>query len=1081
MNDWSDMNLTRYILQIERLILPLTARPCADADYHEIRRLMQNAICLSIGQKPNSARSLPDDIEAATHYGERARDVAILLVRCLGVDGLLPDNTSSNQLQRKLVELVEAALPDICKEYRVAEWHQSFEKFDAIRGIHKNILDRLKPISEIQTSVEKIKFSKEDIFRTTGNKVIKSYLQNVDFIRVGTSIKTITDAVAQLNDLKDATFGPLLLEVRKQVTEELAYCEETPNFLTQDIFGKFLNSVSSALTALDEDSKGRFECVLELKTLGNGILAKRMPLHEVGRELKLTIPLVNRGPGIAIDVVANVQASDNLAVNGRMVIGNIQPGEFAFAVDALIVEVPQESLKAELVIELCWKKISQTKESTTTFVVPIAAQDPDIDWEELRNIDPYSTGVAEGKEFFGRKKKLQAIVNRLLKDKMESTYITGQKRIGKTSLALAVRDYLQSSSRGSKICELYLEWGDYAHIDPVETIDALGRRIEGFLTQQLPPNIPKVTGHYKGTIAPLNELAKILLLSAPDKRFLIILDEFDEVHPEMYRFGALAEIFFANLRTLSSKKNMAFMLVGGEKMPFIMGAQGDQLNKFVSEPLDYFARAEEWTDFVDLIRKPVERNIRWDESALNAIFVATSGHPYYTKLVCGKAFSNAVADHDVDITITEIQRACAALVTELDTNSFAHIWKDGIQGDREKGQAEELNRCRLLVAIARCLRTGKQATLDNICAENNSAELNEFRLDAILGDYCRREILLEKDGQFRFRVPLFEDWLVEDGFRKLITDTMGDEMAKRLGKAEDEARITANELLILIEKWPAYQGQRKTADDVRAWLQQMDSAIDQRLLFKILQNLRFLGETEIRDKLIQAHRLVLENVQPFVMKKKSDRRQDIIVTYVDGQGKSGQYYAARYAEQNSISSRCVLDPEHFGEAVQTHEEKYAVTVNSIVIIDDIAATGKTLSGKVLGFFNKHQQFLVDRSITGVIVVLLATKDGDEEIRKALKKLNTTKWDLRVCEFLDDKYFAFNKMSKIWVNDEEYQKAKGLCRDLGAKIFSNSPLGYGGLGLLVVFPDNCPNNSLPILHGQGKGEKGWRPLFHRLTN
>ncbi len=1081
MNDASGGNLEECVLSVERLILGLRDKPHADADCHPVRRKIQETICLVIGKEFDPSLSLPDDVEAAAHYGHGARAAAILLVRSLGVDGLLPENTQSNQIQRKLVQLVENALPDFCKEYAIAERKQTFEKFEIIRGIHKNILDKLKPISEVPASVERIKFSKEDIFRTLGNKIIKSYLQNLEFFRVSTSIKNLTDATSQLIGLEDASFGVQLLDTKNLVTGELAYCKEKPSFLTRDVFGRFLESVSAALVDLDKQSKGRFECVLEPKIADSGILAKRMPLHEVGRELKLTIPLINRGPGIAVNVVANIQATDNLAVNGRMVLGDIRPGEFAFAVDALIVETSVESQDTALVIELRWKKISQTEEFTRTFEVPISAQDPTIDWEKLRRIDPYSTGVAEGTEFVGRKKKVQAIANRLLRDRMESTYITGQKRIGKTSLALAVRDYLQAAQRGSRILELYLEWGDYAHADPVETLEALGHRINGFLAQHLPPSSPRVSGNYKGTLAPLNDLAQTLLSLASDKRFLIILDEFDEIHPEMYRFGALAETFFSNLRTLSSKKNMAFMLVGGEKMPFIMGAQGDQLNKFVREPLDYFSRTEEWTDYVDLVRRPVERQIRWDESALNAIFEMTSGHPYYTKLVCAKAFSNAVADHDVDITYNEVERARAVVIGELDTNSFAHLWKDGIQGDREKTQAEELNRCRLLVAIARCLRAGKSATRENILAERSIVGLSERDLDAHLRDFCRREILLERRGQFEFRVPLFKDWLVEDGFRKLITDTLGDEIAEQLRRAEDEARITPNELLTLIEKWPSYRGQRKTTDDVRGWLQQLDSTIDQRLLFKILQNLCFFGEAEIREKLTQAHRLVLENVPQFVKKKKSDRRQDIVVTYVDGLGKSGQFYASRYAEQNSISSRCVLDPGNFGEAVQAHEEKYSVTVNSVVIIDDIAATGKTLSKKVLEFFDKHRQFLADRSITGIVVVLLATKDGEDEIRKALQRLDSDKWDLRVCELLDDRYYAFKEENRIWASDEEYQRAKALSRDLGAKIYKDAPLGYGNLGLLVVFPDNCPNNSLPILHGYGKSQNGWRPLFPRLTN
>lgn len=86
-------------------------------------------------------------------------------------------------------------------------------------------------------------------------------------------------------------------------------------------------------------------------------------------------------------------------------------------------------------------------------------------------------------------------------------------------------------------------------------------------------------------------MARSLESKSPQKRFIIILDEFDEIHPEMYRSGPLAETFFANLRTLAARKNLAFILVGGEKMPFIIGAQGDQLNKFSRKVLIIFLEA----------------------------------------------------------------------------------------------------------------------------------------------------------------------------------------------------------------------------------------------------------------------------------------------------------------------------------------------------------------------------------------------------------------------------------------------------------------------------------------------------------
>lgn len=107
--------------------------------------------------------------------------------------------------------------------------------------------------------------------------------------------------------------------------------------------------------------------------------------------------------------------------------------------------------------------------------------------------------------------------------------------------------------------------------------------------------------------------------------------------------------------------------------PFIIGAQGDQLNKFVREPLDYFSRSDEWTDYVELVTGPVKNSLNWEESALNELFSVTNGHPYYTKLLSAKVFSTAVAQRDTEIIASDIRHALNSRISELDTNAFAHF------------------------------------------------------------------------------------------------------------------------------------------------------------------------------------------------------------------------------------------------------------------------------------------------------------------------------------------------------------------------------------------------------------------------
>jgi hypothetical protein len=384
----------------------------------------------------------------------------------------------------------------------------------------------------------------------------------------------------------------------------------------------------------------------------------------------------------------------------------------------------------------------------------------------------------------------------------------------------------------------------------------------------------------------------------------------------------------------------------------------------------------------------------------------------------------------------------------------------------------------VLVAIARTLRQGQEFTARSIDDNRGSVGLPNSDVIPILHDFCRRDILREKDGSYEFVLPLFQAWLVERGITKLIADTLGDEMADAMQQAEDDTYVTSPEISELVETWSLYRGHRITTEDVRCWIGRRASFRDQRLLFKVLKNLRFLSEEEVREKLRLAHSIVKTHTTAFTPENRSQRRFDIMVTYVDGPGKSGSRYADRYAEENLISTTCVVDPNAFMERVSEHEEKRGITVNGVIIVDDIAATGRAMAENVARFIKVNAQFLQDRNITVVVITLLSTREADEQIRAAIQRIKNVDVDFRSCEIIQDKHFAFRNRNGIWASQEEADKAKSLALEIGTSIYQRQPLGFGDLGLLVVFYDTCPNNTLPMLHGKSSG---WSPLFERPKN
>jgi hypothetical protein len=172
---------------------------------------------------------------------------------------------------------------------------------------------------------------------------------------------------------------------------------------------------------------------------------------------------------------------------------------------------------------------------------------------------------------------------------------------------------------------------------------------------------------FNGSIAPVVQLAEMASRMCPGRKYVIILDEFDEIHPELYMHGNLAETFFGNIRAIATCDNVCTILIGGENMSFVMDRQGQKLNKFARVALDYYSRDKEWDDFKLLVEKPTLGQLDWHEDAITEVFNVSNGNPYFAKAICAGVFSTAVEEHDSDITFQEVKRAIASDVPTFGT------------------------------------------------------------------------------------------------------------------------------------------------------------------------------------------------------------------------------------------------------------------------------------------------------------------------------------------------------------------------------------------------------------------------------
>lgn len=1069
-------NFKRYVHDMELALVPPAQEGKSQFNLQTARVHLAHAIAAACEIADGSADGkFSSLIDRATHHQKGRREAAILIIRSMSVEGLLPFDEDQS-LERKVVALVEEGFGDQCRILNLAEKRQTYEKINTLKGFHEVICSHLQILKELPPTLDEIFSAKEAIQKTINKALVNAYFQPYDWTTFKVKVAHICEKMADLVVCHDATYKPQFDHLSELCRDIKKITDESPSFLCREFIRPFANTVDQALQALQKGAADQFNCTIEPRRKSPLLAEKRYPLHLQNKLLTVTIPLVNNGPGMAVDVMVELDCGNNSSIaleTETICLGDIPPGEFAVSFKALVVEPAKQ---IDMAMQLNWSQLFGATESIAVDV-RLAAQDSSVDWGCLEQLDPYSLEVAEGEKFVGRTAKVQAIGNRLLKAQMSSTYITGQKRIGKTSLAQAVLRYAIAHAKApTSYITFYLEWGEYCAADAVGTVRALGEQIYTFLRYHLPPGVEAPAANFDGSLAPLNLIAKLLETTTPDKRFVIVLDEFDEIHPEMYRYGPLAEAFFANLRTLSARKNMAFILVGGEKMPFIIGAQGDQLNKFVREPLDYFSRSDEWTDYVALVVDPCKDSLNWEESALNELFSLTNGHPYYTKLVCSKIFSNAVAQRDTEIIVSDVRHAMNGKIAELDTNAFAHFWKDGINAEREEMEVIELKRLRVLVSFGRVLRSAipNRITL----SESISGSLDPSNIGPLVDDFCRRDIMKEISSGISMQLPIFQRWIRDIGVTKLIASTLADDMEIQLQKANDTAYVNAGEIEELVKSWPLYRGHDITGESVRAWLNQVPQIQEQRLLFTILQNLRFVTTPQISEHLSDVHnRVVARSTPPRLREHKAEKRRDLLVTYLDGPGKSGATYAKAYAKENGLLMDSVLEP---GKVIRRLDSEGGQP-NAVVVIDDLAGTGNSIADSVKGLLDEIGSALTARQIPIFIIVLFSTESAEQKIQSILDRYTEVKSELHVCVNLTNADRAFQSDSiGFWKDEQLRDQAKAMCIRLGSGLYRD-PLGYGSQSLLIAFPDTCPNNCLPVIFSSRSGDKPWTALLHRPTS
>jgi tetratricopeptide (TPR) repeat protein/WD40 repeat protein len=355
-------------------------------------------------------------------------------------------------------------------------------------------------------------------------------------------------------------------------------------------------------------------------------------------------------------------------------------------------------------------------------------------------LNPYIAGspVVEASMFFGRE-DVFGWIEHSLEGKFVNHILVlhGQRRVGKTSVLKQIPNFLPD-----KYIQVFFDLQGRTGTTLDRFLWWLASEITRTLKREHGMDLPKPDRKdFEEPEYLINGFLPGIRTKLGDDVLLLTFDEFDSLdRPEIQE--TLSRPLIAYLRRLIEVEGLNFI--------FSIGSSGDKLENMQASYTDFFKSAlyrkisfltED--DIQRLVTKPVEGLIQYEVEAVHRIGDITSGHPYFTQLMCHELFSRCQKSGARTISAEDVE-AVLEDVVERGTVNLKFIWDEA--SDLEKW----------ILAILAQMEGGNNQELAQALTEQHvrfsEPDLNSATLN------LRDKDILRHDN--RFVIHLMRLWLV---------------------------------------------------------------------------------------------------------------------------------------------------------------------------------------------------------------------------------------------------------------------------------------------------------------------------------
>lgn len=698
-----------------------------------------------------------------------------------------------------------------------------------------------------------------------------------------------------------------------------------------------------------------------------------------------------------------------------------------------------------------------------------------VSWT-AHDVNPYSLGtISEPERLVGRAQDLVSLDALIAGG--ASAYVTGHKRVGKTSLT---RVLLKSvgDTRGWAGGLLPLgralvqnQTADELVYALLDEILAAAQAAYGDAVGDLKHLANDESGQFARAA---NRWIKSVARALPaDARVVVAIDDFDELPAHLVE-GPQADALFLFLRSLVDEPWLNLIVVGSEVLPSIIQAQAHKLNQVVPVSVTNFSARE---STAELLVTPTADRLEWGPESIDKIHHLCGGNPYYETLVAQRLWRTMRERLRSIVTTADVDEAAAGVAREAPDSHFIHLWADSSTGLDHTARSAVVASA-VVRSVARCggPDLAPVAADEVIRVAGNWIQTATTReLHQTIETLRAREVLESgtSDGSLLIRIPLVSIWLNDAGSRSL------DGLYASSKHATATARMVTDSDLVALSRQLMYRGEHVTEIRIKAWLSQFDDNYHQYLAFKMLRRMIMDGyytSTKLQNTVLPRLGANVSKLAAWRQVIRSANNQSLKNAFLIDHGVAGdstQGTLSALAKSLKITKANIIRADELNDRIRG-----LGTGVVLFLLDDYCGTGTHLAKELESLLATAATLGEDWTEKVNIVVGAGVVADEHDLPKP---------DVQVTVetvggvFLGERLRPFSQESGVFDTDKERADAREMVESIGRALMPNNPLGFGGEALLTLLDFNCPNNVAPVFWRAGSvSGSPWVPLFERLV-